>query len=198
MRNIRYGELVTSMNKSFKMRNNSEGDFMRQILFISTVILLVLLVMNINNGSNFKFTKTTDLSNENIHGYFLNDDLSNEPKWKEIKQRGQTEYAFYELELINGIHVITDNKGKIMRFLSDLTTAKGVKIGDTKMDIIKAYGENYTIEEDYPTGVDEGIYNIRYVDKVNGITLKFRLFNEKVEVYELFNTSLEKQLQPAF
>ncbi|MGE7768616.1 hypothetical protein [Peribacillus sp. NPDC096540] len=161
------------------------------IIFITIGILLLLTVFSFNHtfsrSYHHTFTKTTDLSKENIEGLFLNDDFYSEEITKKYgkkteQSRDVTGYDYYELR--KGIEVATNKSGKITRFnITDrnLETVKVIKIGDKKEDVIKAYGKNHYFR------LEQGVDIIGYVDKKRDISIEFWLFDDKVEFYRLDN-----------
>ncbi|MGG2065902.1 hypothetical protein [Bacillus sp. S14(2024)] len=67
-----------------------------------------------------------------------------------------------------------------------MKTAKGIKIGDKKKEIIQAYGNNYYFRTEQGTNI------IGYVDKKRGISMEFWLsFDDKIIFYRLDNKSME-------
>ena len=59
------------------------------------------------------------------------------------QSRNVTGYDYFELK--KGIEIAVNEKGEITRFIitdSNLETVKGIKIGDNKEEVIKAYGKN--------------------------------------------------------
>ena len=143
----------------------------RNIIIIFTTIGIVLLLSAFSFNHTFSrsyhhtFTKTTDLSKENIEGLLLNDDFNSEEITemygkKTEQSRNVTGYDYFELK--KGIEIAVNKKGKITRFIitdSNLETVKGIKIGDNKEDIIKAYGKNHYFRS------EQGADIIGYVDK---------------------------------
>ncbi|MDI2586243.1 hypothetical protein OR571_03640 [Psychrobacillus sp. NEAU-3TGS] len=167
------------------------------IITIITIIGSILLFFAFSLNNNFPrsyhhaFTKTTDLSKENINGIFLNNDfysqeITQEYGKKTEQSRNVTDYDYYELN--RGIEVAVNKTGKISRFIitdSNLKTAKGIKIGNEKKDIIKEYGENYYFR------TEQGANIIGYLDKKRKISLEFWLFDGKVNLYKLDNKSMK-------
>jgi len=130
------------------------------------------------------FTKTTDLSKENIEGLLLKDDFNSEEITKNYgkkteQSRNVTGYDYFGLK--KGIEIAVNEQGTITRFIidSNLETVKGIKIGDNKKAVIKAYGKNHYFRS------EQGADIIGYVDKERDISIEFWLFNDKVEFYKL-------------
>ena len=120
-----------------------------------------------------------------LEGLFLNEDF-NSGKITKIhgkkteQSRNVTGYDYFELK--EGIEVAVNKTGKITRFIitdSSLETVKGLKIGDNKEDVIKAYGKNHHSRS------EQGANIIGYVDKKREISLEFWLFDDKVDFYRL-------------
>ncbi|OKL36942.1 hypothetical protein BLL40_08160 [Domibacillus mangrovi] len=137
------------------------------------------------------FTKTTDLGKENIEGLFLNDDfyseeISQKDGMKTEQSRDVTDYNYFELK--KGIEIAVNKTGKITRFIindRNLETAKGIKIGDKKDDMIKAYGNSHYSRS------EQGADIIGYVDKKRDISIEFWLLEDKVNFYRLDNKSMK-------
>ena len=169
----------------------------RNIIIIVTLIGIILLLSAFSLHHTFPrsyhhtFTKTTDLGKENIEGLFVNADfyseeLSQKYGKKNEQSRNVTDFDYFELK--NGIEVAVNKKGEITRFIvtdSNLETAYGIKIGDEKKDIIKAYGDNYYSRS------EQGADIIGYVDKKKEISLEFWLYDTKVNFYKLDNQSMK-------
>ncbi|CAM5221425.1 hypothetical protein UACE39S_03270 [Ureibacillus acetophenoni] len=169
----------------------------RYIISFITVIGIILLFFAFSLNHNFSrsyhhtFTKSTDLSKENIEGLFLNNDFYSQVITKKYgkkteQSRDVTDYYYFDLK--KGIEVAVNKAGKITRFIvtdRNLETANGIKIGDEKKDIIKVYGDNYYFR------LEQGEDIIGYVDKKRKISLEFWLFDDKVNFYKLDNKSMK-------
>lgn len=169
----------------------------RYIISFITVIGIILLIFAFSLNHNFSrsyhhtFTKSTDLSKENIEGLFLNNDFYSQVITKKYgkkteQSRDVTDYYYFDLK--KGIEVAVNKAGKITRFIvtdRNLETANGIKIGDEKKDIIKVYGDNYYFR------LEQGADIIGYVDKKRKISLEFWLFDDKVNFYKLDNKSMK-------
>jgi hypothetical protein len=170
---------------------------MRQNIIIFTTIGIVLLLSAFSFNHTFprtyhhSFTKTTDLSKENIEGQLLNDDFYSEKITKKYgketeQSRNVTGYDYFELK--KGIEIAVNGTGKITRFIitdSNLETVKGIRIGDKKEDVIRAYGKNHYFRS------EQGADIIGYVDKKSDTSIEFWLFDDKVEFYKLDNKSMK-------
>ena len=159
------------------------------IIFFIIGVFLLLSAFSFNHifprSYHHTFTKTTDLSKENIEGLFLNDNFNREEITKNYgkkteQSRNVTGYDYFELK--KGIEIVVNEKGNIKRFIitdNNLETVKGIKIGDNKEDVIKAYGKNHYFRS------EQGADIIGYVDKERNTSIEFWLFNDKVEFYKL-------------
>ena len=91
---------------------------------------------------------------------FFSEEISEKYGKKTEQSRDVTDFNYFELT--NGIEVAVNKKGEITRFIvtdSNLETAYGIKIGDEKNDILKAYRDNYYFRS------EQGANIIGYVDK---------------------------------
>ena len=159
------------------------------IIFFIIGVFLLLSAFSFNHtfprSYHHTFTKTTDLSKENIEGLFLNDDFNSEEITKKYgkkteQSRNVTGYDYFELK--KGIEIAVNEKGKITRFIitdNNLETVKGIKIGDNKEDVIQAYGKNHYFRS------EQGADIIGFVDKERSTSIEFWLFHDKVEFYKL-------------
>lgn len=165
------------------------------IFVVSIVIILLLFAFTLDQtfprSYHYLITNTINLGNESVDGLSLNDDFYSkeisEKYGKKTEQSRDVENYDY-FKITNEIEVAVNKKGKITRFIitdSSLETAKGIKIGDTKKDIIKAYGDNYYFR------IEQGLDIIGYVDKKRDISLEFWLVNNKVNFYRLDNKSMK-------
>src|SRR3954449_4156029 len=121
---------------------------MKRNIIIFSVIVMALLLSAFSFNHTFPrlyhhtFTKTTDLSKENIEGLLLKDDFNSEEITKSYgkkteQSRNVTGYDYFELK--KGIEIAVNEKGNITRFTitdNHLETVKGIKIGDNKEDVI--------------------------------------------------------------
>lgn len=170
---------------------------MKQTIIIVFIIGVFLLLSAFSFNHTFPrsyhhtFTKTTDLSKENIEGLLLKDDLNSEEitkKYGKKTEQSRNVTGFNYFELKKGIEIAVNEKGHITRFSitdNNLETAKGMKIGDNKEDVIKAYGKNHYFRS------EQGVDIIGYVDKERNTSIEFWLFNDKVEFYKLDSKSMK-------
>lgn len=168
------------------------------IIFMTAIgIILLLSVFLFDHifprSYHYTFTKTTDLGKENIEGLFLNDDFYSDEITKKYgkKTEQSSKNIYYDyFELKKGIEVAVNKTGtgEISRFIINdinLKTAQGIKIGDKKDDVIKAYGKNYYFRPEQGTDI------IGYVDKKIDISIEFWLYDNKVIMYRLDNKSMD-------
>ncbi len=168
----------------------------RNILIFS-VIGIVLLLSAFSFSHTFPrsyhhtFTKTTDLSKENVEGLLLNADFNSENitkrYGKKTKQsRNVTGYDYFELK--KGIEIAVNEKGGITRFIitdSHLKTVKEIGIGNKKEDVKKSYGKNHYFRS------EQGADIIGYVDRKGDISIEFWLVDDKVKFYKLDTKSMK-------
>ncbi len=143
------------------------------IFFIS--IFLALFIEE-SKSLRFHFTKSINLSEENIEKMYLGDS-TNQYKIKNkygksfSPSKDNVEYNYYNLT--DGLEIATNkNDNKIIRFIIDnenIKTSRGIHIGDDKNQIIKFYGENYY------TRTEQGLNIIGYIDKKKECCLEFWL-----------------------
>lgn len=163
------------------------------ILIISLSILLIIGLLLIgfilphSRSYHQTFTKSTDLSNENIEDLYLNDKINSKKivsKYGEISKPSQDNNQYNYYYLTKNIEIATNkNDSKIIRFCvddEDLRTEKGVIIGDSKEKAISLYGKNYY------TRIEQGVEIIGYVDKEKDCSIEFWL-NEKGIFYISFD-----------
>lgn len=168
----------------------------RMIIFVAFIgIILLLSAFTLDHtfprSYHHSITSSTNLGKENVDGVSLNDDFYSEKiseKYGKITEQSRDVENYDYFELTNGIEVAVNKKGEITRFIvtdSNLETAKGIKIGNTKNDILKAYKENYYFR------TEQGADIIGYVDKKRKISIEFWLFDDKVIFYRLDNKSMK-------
>jgi len=130
-------------------------------LFISPLILLLLSSRDPSSTPKEKYyssTKSTNLESENVQlvsigssKYEVASRLKKKPKFIEVTEQPlYTTYIYgkstekYDVEF-----EIVDNKVSRYDLLSNkYGTEKGIHAGDSKKDVIRAYGENYYERED--------------------------------------------------
>ncbi|MDK2584854.1 hypothetical protein QOZ83_03195 [Romboutsia sedimentorum] len=146
-------------------------------LFIIFFILIFLIsFINENKSLRFYFTKSINLSEENMGEMYLGDSIDQykiKNKYGKVLSPSKdiVEYNYYNLT--DGIEIATNkNDNKIIRFIIDnenIKTSRGIHIGDDKNQIIKFYGENYY------TRIEQGMNIIGYIDKKKEWCLEFWL-----------------------
>jgi hypothetical protein len=152
------------------------------------IALLVLIALlfdhNFSRSYHHTFTKTTDLSEENIEGLLLNTNPYREGATEQ--SRDVADYNYFVLR--EGIEIATNKTGEIMRFIltdENVETVKGIRIGDKKEEVINIYGkDNYFRTE-------QGFHIIGYVDKLNDSSIEFWLTDNKVDFYRFDHTSMQ-------
>ena len=155
------------------------------ILIMSIALLGSLYFKaNFSRSYNHIFTKSTDLSKENVEGIYLNDEINSEKivsKYGEISDFSHNNSLYNYYFLRKGIEVATSkDESKIIRFIvndKNLKTEKGIKIGDKKDKIIKVYGGNYY------SRLEQGTNIIGYVDKEKDYSIEFWLGEESIIFY---------------
>ena len=165
---------------------------MKKIIIILTTIISILLIgvfsfrQNFGRSYHHFFTKSTDLSKENIEYIYLGDEINSKKivsKYGEISKSSQDNSLYNYYFLREGIEIATNKDDtKIIRFIindKNLKTEKGIKIGDKKGKIIELYGSNYY------TRLEQGVDIIGYVDKEKNWSIEFWLGEYGVDFYRL-------------
>ncbi|MCA0983533.1 hypothetical protein LCL89_05630 [Halobacillus yeomjeoni] len=153
---------------------------------ISTIIMFLFLIgcepLAKDTMDFYKRTESVDLSGENINSISLNsteNDVINtfgkpteieeieDPKSKYLSYDG-VEFGFVEDKVIRLFIRRTHENSKIFE------TAKEIKTGDKKEQVIKEYGENYYER------VESGLDTLGYFDKENMINIEFGFNESKV------------------
>ncbi|MYL71794.1 hypothetical protein GLW00_13085 [Halobacillus litoralis] len=148
---------------------------------ISTIIMLFLIIGCEQETMDFyESTDGIDLSGENIDSISIhsseNDVLNTfgkpmeveeieDPKSKYLSYDG-VEFGFADDRVMRLFIRRTHENSKIYE------TAEEIKVGDTKEQVIREYGENYYER------VESGLDTLGYFDKDNRINIEFG-FNEK-------------------
>ncbi|MGG0179129.1 hypothetical protein [Gottfriedia acidiceleris] len=163
------------------------------IVLIALVIIIVKSVSFFRGGPYYiKNVKSTNLSNEYFDRVGLHDNINSlsftkrfgEPLEKE--DNNLYDYYLWKNGLETASIINGKNKGEIVRLIigdinnmsrhSDLETINGIKLGNSKKDIISLYGPNYFKR------VEQGCDIIGYVDKKNKIIIEFWLGDKVVEI----------------
>lgn len=187
---------LEQVNSSYGIHFIKEFYMKRIITFVASIGIILLLStytldQTFPRSYHHLITSSTDLGNENVDDLSVNDDfyskkISEKYGEKTEQSRDVENYDYFELS--NGIEVAVNNKDKITRFIvtdSNLKTAKGIKIGDEKNAIVKAYGDNYYFR------TEQGSDIIGYVDKKRNLSLEFWLYDNKVILFRLDNNSMK-------
>ncbi|MEG0385369.1 MAG: hypothetical protein RR642_11505 [Solibacillus sp.] len=171
--------------------------YMKRNIIIFTTIGIIFLILAFSFNHTFArsyhhtFTKTTDLSKENIGGLFVDDDFYSEEITKTYGEKTEQSrnvkgYDYFELK--KGIELAVNETGEITRFIitdSNIETIKGIKIGDKREEVIKTYGKNHYFRS------EQGANIIGYVDKKRNTSIEFWFYNDIVEFYKLDNKSMK-------
>ncbi|MED5243887.1 hypothetical protein ACDN41_04980 [Priestia aryabhattai] len=151
-------------------------------LFIFPFVLLLLASCDPSSTPKEKYyssTKSTNLQLENVKSvsigsakYDVASFLKKKPKFIEVTEKPPyTTYIYGEsTEKYDVEFKIVDNKVSRYDFISSkYGTEKGIHTGDSKKDVIMAYGENYYERE------DTGATIIGYFDKTHKLNIEFSL-----------------------
>lgn len=160
------------------------------IIFIIIVLILLMGVLSLNQrfGRSYHhfFTKSTNLSKENVENIHLDDEIDSEKivsKYGEVSEFSEDNDLYNYYSLREGIEIATNkDDNKIIRFninYKNVKTEKGIKIGDKKDKIVELYGS------DYYTRLEQGLVIIGYVDKEKNWSIEFWLVEDSVDFYRL-------------
>ncbi|WP_461672961.1 hypothetical protein [Priestia megaterium] len=151
-------------------------------LFIFPFVLLLLSSCDPSSTPKEKYyssTKSINLQLENVKSvsigsakYDVASFLKKKPKFIEVTEKPPyTTYIYGEsTEKYDVEFKIVDNKVSRYDFISSkYGTEKGIHTGDSKKDVIMAYGENYYERE------DTGATIIGYFDKTHKLNIEFSL-----------------------
>lgn len=132
------------------------------------------------------FSKSTDLSKENINGIYLGESINNDnvkSKYGYINKLSQDNDKYNYYYLNEKIEVATEKyDDKIIRFVIDdknISSNKDIKIGDDKEKIIKSYGKTYYKR------LEQGTNILGYVDRKNKTSLEFWMYDDKIMFFRL-------------
>lgn len=156
--------------------------------YIFTIITLFVIFISGMLVYNYCTTPDNDLSQERIGNYMLHQHRNTLlEKFKEddnAKVEGKT---FYRSNAFPGLIISVSNKKQqvsaLILYRNDtLYTARNIGIGDSKAQVIEAYGTTYkkSILNNHQT-------QYHYMDKENHIGLKFIFKDNKVKRIELFD-----------
>lgn len=160
------------------------------IIFITILSILLMGALSLNQrfGRSYHhfFTKSTDLSKENVENIHLDDEIDSEKvvsKYGKVSEFSEDNDLYNYYSLREGIEIATNkDDNKIIRFnINDknLKTEKGIKVGDKKDKIVELYGS------DYYTRLEQGLVIIGYVDKEKNWSIEFWLVEDSVDFYRL-------------
>jgi hypothetical protein len=148
-----------------------------RIMIFVCVLLLSLLLFGCDRSFYFKNTESTDLSQEELDGLRLHQNINDE--WfirkygKQTNKSSDNEFYNYYL-LSNGLEIATTDDGEIVRIMGHIQqTHRGITFGDSKNDVIEAYGENFYHR------IEQGTDIIGYIDWEINATLEFWLDHEE-------------------
>ncbi len=160
------------------------------------LLLPFLAIIIISCQRQYYFSaKSTDLSNESINGIVLGQSINEEPFVKiyaKTKLFSVEKYQYTYYALGNGLKIAVDSQGNIVRIIAtslskkEITTSRGLKIGDSKKSIIKAYGTAFY--ERPEEGLRQRI--IGYVDHKTKATIEFCFDDNKTVEIRLDSASV--------
>ncbi len=170
---------------------------MKRICYISLVILLAFtfLVGYVWFTGRFKYfnIKSTDLSNENINGVYLNENYDLkliEKSFGTVTHKvANPNFIDYECNSNPGsLSTVRAHSSKIIGiytqdFGNKINLNKGITFTSTFKDVTKVYGDNYNKSIHKGEMPTNGYYDITFVDKRN----KFVLVFEFIEVNNKLN-----------
>jgi len=155
----------------------------KRVIFILFVLLIAVITFYYRSSSSEKWTKSTNLSDEEIGGTVLHENINSSSFVKQygspLSKDNNSFYDYYHWK--NGLLTASlpsgKEKGSIMRLIikdtddnsdnSPLHTAKDIVLGDKKEKVISLYGNNY-----YKSN-EQGADIIGYIDHKHKITLEF-------------------------
>lgn len=171
------------------------GIFLRKKFHAKKIVKIIILALLVTGcvfvgayqyfqrSSSFIFTKTTNLSEENIGNLRLYESIDSKDfveKYGTDLQKGENVlFDYYRLN--DGLVIATNPNRQIIRIVIDdkpdssIKTGKGINPGRSVDDVIQAYGENY-----YKRTEDGGVPVIGYVDKEKKATIEFFNYENKV------------------
>lgn len=162
---------------------------MKKKLLVVLCLLFIFISffhLSFSRAYHHFFSKSTDLSKENINSIFLGDSINSDKvrvKYGYINKLSQDNVKYNYYYLNEKIEVATEkNDDKIIRFVindKNIFSNKGIKIGDDKDKIISSYGKN-----SYKR-IEQGTNIIGYVDRKNKTSLEFWMYDDKVIFFRL-------------
>lgn len=169
------------------MKKNIIVLVMALFVFLIGGFWLIGIIPPDSRSYHHSVTESIDLSNENIGGLYLSDKINSKKitsKYGELSVPNPDIYEYDYYDLTKNIKVATKKDDyEIVRFCvynenlkSEITTEKGVRLGDSKEKVINSYGENYY------TRLEQGTDIIGYVDKEKNYSIEFWLgYEENIE-----------------
>jgi len=167
---------------------------MKKIFKIIIIILLLIscvifgVYQYFQRSSSFRFTQTTNLSQENIDGLQMYHSIDNkefaEKYGTNLKIIDNALFDYYKLS--DDLEIATNKQRQIIRIIintetnNTIKTSKGIGLGSSIDEVISAYGTNYykRTEEQMPWSPVIG-----YVDHKRKVTIEF--WNVKNKVVEI-------------
>jgi|SRR5690625_654667 len=151
---------------------------------VATVLLSIPFIFIIGVVSwwfyetNYRFVSSTDLSGEQIGELAIHDSMTEEifTIFGEYEEKDNVNYD--ELYVFKDIEIGTSVRDQIIYITAltpELTTTKGIKIGDSTDLITETYGKKFFRRSDMGLGE-----SINYVDRDEKLHLQFWLQDDKI------------------
>jgi hypothetical protein len=165
------------------------------IIFIIISCALFSAYEYFQRSSKFIFTKTTNLTEESVGGVRLYENIDDKEftnKYMANYQKIDNTTLFDYYKLSNGLTIATNKNRQIIRIIiyvksdNSIKTSKGIGLGSSVDDVIKAYGENY-----YKRMDDIGVPVIGYVDQKRKVTIEFFNYENKVTMIRYDISSMQ-------
>lgn len=156
------------------------------LLLISCVIFGAY--QHFQRSSSFRFTQTTNLSQENIDGLQMYQSIDSEEFVEKygtnLNRIDNALFDYYKLS--DGLIIATNEQRQIIRITinietnNTIETSKGIELGSSIDEVINTYGTNYykRTEEQIPSSPVIG-----YIDHKRKVTIEF--WNVKNKVVEI-------------
>ncbi|WP_443128580.1 hypothetical protein [Gracilibacillus sp. D59] len=155
-----------------------------RFLFLFFLIFLVGCDLTSKEMTEFyDQTPSVDLAEEAIKSVSINSDenkvieVFGKPNFIETIQRPKSRYYIYgkdKTEYHVGFRLANGEVKRYSILSSEFTTSKGIGKGDSKQDVLQAYGKNYYERE------ETGANIIGYIDKVHKINIEFGMSGDQV------------------
>lgn len=144
------------------------------VILISSVVYFLSPVLELGA----LWVSSTPLEGEGIDEIRLGDELDTEDLTEKYGTFGRINNDFYKEFLdFESLQLASDPSNRIVLLSSispEMTTRKGIRVGDSTQDVIQAYGPNYFI------GQEQGNNKIVYLDRKKNIRLEFWEYNDQV------------------